>query len=237
MKPEEAVKYLERKGFKITWSWRESLDYANNRSFVVAKSMNMDVLQTIREDVEKALSEGITFEEYRKNLTPRLEALGWWGKKVVDGKMVQLGSPWRLKTIYRTNLQSSYMSGRWKMQEENKEDRPVLEYVAIDDDVTTPVCQALNGVRRPVDDPFWNTNYPPNHFNCRSRVRALTKEQAEKRGGVTKKIPKMEDPKTGKMVKAKPSEGFNNNPGKKPFEPEKKDYDADIWREGEKLKP
>lgn len=237
MKPEEAVKYLERKGFKITWSWRDSLDYANNRSFVVAKSMNMDVLQTIREDVEKALSEGITFEEYRKNLTPRLEALGWWGKKVIDGETVQLGSPWRLKTIYRTNLQSSYMAGRWKMQEENKEERPILEYVAIDDDVTTPVCQALNGVRRPVDDPFWNTNYPPQHFNCRSRVRALTKEEAEDRGGVTRKIPDMEDPKTGKMVKARPSEGFNNNPGKTPFEPEKKDYDADIWREGEKLKP
>ena len=237
MKPAEAVKYFERKGMKITWDWRETLDEANNLTFQVAKSINMEVLQTIRDDVNKAISEGVTFADYKKNLQPRLMALGWWGKQEIAGKMVQLGSPWRLKTIYRTNLQSGYMAGRWKAQEENKKNRPVLEYVAIEDDVTTPICQALNGVRKPVDDPFWNTNYPPNHFNCRSRVRALTEEQSEKRGGVTTKKLEMKDEKTNKMVPAKPAKGFNHNPGKAPYKAETKGIDPDIKKLGEKLKP
>ena len=32
------------------------------------------------------------------------------------------------------------------------------------------------------DDPFWATHYPPNGWNCRCRVRPLTKSQVEARG-------------------------------------------------------
>jgi hypothetical protein len=36
---------------------------------------------------------------------------------------------------------------------------------------TTALCSSLNGVRKPADDEFWDTYYPPNHFSCRSTVR------------------------------------------------------------------
>ena len=34
----------------------------------------------IREMVQKALEEGITFHEFQKELRPKLKSKGWWGE-------------------------------------------------------------------------------------------------------------------------------------------------------------
>jgi len=41
---------------------------------------------------------------------------------------------------------------------------------------------AMNGTLLHRDNSFWNTNYPPNGWNCKCKVRAYSKQQAEKRG-------------------------------------------------------
>ncbi|PXB81458.1 phage head morphogenesis protein, partial [Pseudomonas aeruginosa] len=85
---------------------------AHDRAFTVAKAMRLDVLSDIREALERALQEGKTLKQFIEELQPVLERQGWWGRQVlVDGdgnaELVQLGSPYRLKTIYQTNLQSA----------------------------------------------------------------------------------------------------------------------------------
>ena len=71
-----------------------------------------------------------------------MQALGWWGK---DERGVQLGSPHRLSTIFRTNAQTNYMEGRWRGLMENVDNRPCIEYVAILDSRTRPRHRPLNG--------------------------------------------------------------------------------------------
>jgi len=170
LKPEAAIKYFESKGFAITWDWRAQITLNNAQAFTVAKAMKMDVLMDIRGMVNNALNEGTTFQTFKKELKPMLQARGWWGKKEVTGpdgrKVVQLGSPHRLKTIYETNTQSAYNAGRWRAQEANKENRPFLKYVAVMDAATREEHAAMNDTVKPVDSPFWNTYYPPNDFNC-----------------------------------------------------------------------
>jgi len=239
--PEKAIAYFKSKGFKFGWNWFETLDSAHNQVFTVAKAMRMDILKDIRLELDKGLANGTTFEQFKKDLKPKLQAKGWWGKKEVMGpagrQTVQLGSPHRLRTIYNTNVASSYNAGRWKQQFENRDDRGYLMHVDIIDDVTRPMGRALNGTVYPIDSPHWDSWYPPNEFNDRGVVRALTKEQSDVRKGQsveTQKALKKEGLKTAKDFKG-PAEGFNNNPGKVQWTPKKADYPADIWKEGQAL--
>jgi SPP1 gp7 family putative phage head morphogenesis protein len=49
-----------------------------------------------------------------------------------------------------------------------------LEYSAILDGRTTDLCRELDGRIYPSDSDVWNTYRPPNHFNCRSLLIAVT---------------------------------------------------------------
>ncbi len=187
LEPKAAVEYLTGKGYAITWDWQQMLDEAHDKAFTVAKAMRLDLLSDIRASLEKALQEGQTLKQFIADLQPTLEAQGWWGKQViVDGKggaeLVQLGSPRRLRTIYQTNLQSSYMAGRKSAMEEATDTHPYWQYVAILDGRTRPSHRAMSGEVYRHDDPIWLAIYPPNGFNCRCRVVALSAAAVKRRG-------------------------------------------------------
>jgi uncharacterized protein with gpF-like domain len=178
LKPAAAVAFLKRKGMTFSWKWTDTWQEAHNNAFTVAKAMRLDVLQDIRDMVQKAIDEGITFETFKKELQPRLEEKGWWGKKWIGGgegaaQEVQLGSVRRLKTIFDTNLQTSYMAGRRQGQLATIETMPYWEYIHPPiAKVPRPEHAALNGVVLPAADPFWQTHYPPNGWGCHCHVRA-----------------------------------------------------------------
>jgi len=187
MPPKDAVSYFRSKGYEISDRWQEVWAEAHAKAFTVAKAMRMDVLTSIRAEVDKALAEGITERQFIDHLTPRLKALGWWGKQTwVDtqgtARNVQLGSPHRLKLIYRQNLQTAYMAGRYRRQLSASRTHPYWMYVAVMDSRTRPAHAALNGRVFRWDDPIWQYLYPPNGWGCRCRVRMLTARQVERMG-------------------------------------------------------
>ena len=204
--PERAIKYLKDKGYKFSWNWEEIWQDAHKKSFTVAKVMRKDILDDIREVVEKSMNDGLTLQQFKKELEPKLKNKGWWGiisgtseevrdelikRKLISDKniipdsvepiTIHLGSPWRLKTIYRTNIQTAYMAGRYKEQIDNTENRPYFQYVAVMDRRTRPAHAQLNGRVFKYDDEFWNSFYPPNGWGCRCRVRALSEDNLKER--------------------------------------------------------
>jgi SPP1 gp7 family putative phage head morphogenesis protein len=189
LEPASAIAYLTAKGYAITWHWQDLLDQAHDQAFTVAKAMRLDLLSDIRAALETALQQGQTLKQFTANLQPTLQAQGWWGKPIIvdsqgAAEHVQLGSPRRLKTIYQTNLQSAYMVGRKASMEQTANTQPYWMLIAILDGKTRPSHRALHGQVFRHDDPIWQTIYPPNGFNCRCRVVALT-EAALKRRGLT----------------------------------------------------
>ena len=182
--PEDAISYLEKKGFKIGWDWHETLDNAHSKAFTVAKIARMDLLQDIRQSLITAMQKGQTLEQWKANITPTLQEKGWWGKKTVinpEGREqeVQLGSPRRLRTIYDTNMQSAFAAGRYKAMLASAEARPYWEWRHIT--ISNPRKQhvALNGRLFRFDDPFWNVAYPPSEWGCKCRVIARSAREVE----------------------------------------------------------
>ncbi|MDR0996759.1 MAG: minor capsid protein [Zoogloeaceae bacterium] len=209
MPPKEAVAYLAAKGYVFSGDWEEVWQEAHRKAFTVAQVARQDILRDIRQAVEKALAEGQTAAWFERELTQALKAKGWWGKEAhiePDGEIrqVQLGSPRRLETIYRTNTQTAYMAGRYKTQVENAEDRPYWKYVAVMDSHTRRSHAAMNGKIFRWDDPIWQSCYPPNGFGCRCRVMALSEDdlaggQVESSAGKMGKTLKLVSRRTGEM--------------------------------------
>ncbi|RIK92480.1 MAG: hypothetical protein DCC73_11900 [Proteobacteria bacterium] len=170
--PEEAVKFFRDKGYAFSFNWKDMWQEEHGRAFTVAKAMRLDILQDIRQSVDKALADGITFEQFRKELTPILQKKNWWGRQTMtDPKtgetiMAQLGSPRRLRIIYDTNLRMARAAGRWEAAQRLKKRRPFLRYTAVLDSRTRPEHRAWHNTVLPVDHPFWQTHYPPNGWNC-----------------------------------------------------------------------
>jgi len=53
-----------------------------------------------------------------------------------------------------------------------------LEYSAVLDGRTTDFCNYMDGRTYKVDSPVWDTHTPPNHFNCRSILVAVTQRDS-----------------------------------------------------------
>ncbi|MCD6314072.1 minor capsid protein [Providencia rettgeri] len=187
LEPALAVDYFRSKGYDITWNWQEANTASHAKAFTVAKAARLDILETIRAETDRAISQGITEHEFKQNLTPRLQEQGWWGKQVIvdsDGgaEMVQMGSPSRLSTIYRTNVATAYQAGRYQQQLASVETHPYWQYIAILDGRTRKSHAAMHGRVFRYDDPIWDKLYPPNDWGCRCRVRALTEAQVKRMG-------------------------------------------------------
>lgn len=168
------------------WNWHDTLAHQHASSFVVARMAEGDLLKAVHTSLTRAQKEGWSFERWSKSITPELKSAGWWGKQEKlnpkTGKMelVQLGSPRRLKTIYRTNMRVSMMAAHYESMKEASKLLPLWRYVAVLDERTRPSHAALHNKVFPHDHPFWDTHFPPNGWMCRCTVVAESATSLER---------------------------------------------------------
>lgn len=162
----EALKYARSRNVVLPEEFYLLDLKTRHYSATVSRLASIDQIKTVLELVNKSTEDGSTFDEF---------------KKLIAKEGIEL-SDHHLANIYRTNMQMAYAHGRWAQQQANKESRPYLMYVAINDSRVRPTHLKLNNIIRHIDDPFWTLYYPPWDFMCRCHVIALTKKQAEKYG-------------------------------------------------------
>lgn len=226
--PEEAVAYFKAKGYSLppSFDWRDVWQNAHATSFTVAKSAGFDILKDVHSAVLKVQSEGRTFDQFKKDLTPILQEKGWWGRKELldpltgEKSMAQLGSPRRLRIIYDTNLRMNHAAGEWAKIERTKQFAPFLRYVAIRDGRTRPLHRRWSGTVLPVDHPWWKTHYPPNGWRCRCTTQQLSQADLDEFGYQASPDPEDElipwtNDRTGEvlMTPVGVDPGFAYNPG------------------------
>lgn len=233
--PEQIVNWYRSKGLQITWNWWDLWQDVHNQYFTVAKVMRLDLLQDLKDHVNKIFESGITYEQFKRNLEPILRSKGWWGKvKASDvpgydpasgidpDKIVQLGSPHRLKTIYRVNSSVAYNSQRYKSQWANRESRPYWWYLQLQRETKRKSHEKFHDKVFLATDPIWDKIYPPNGWYCMCSVRALTKTEFEER-----KL-KLYDGSEFDFNDNNIPEEWLYNPGKTAFKPDLNKYDNEF---------
>jgi len=244
LEPADAVAHLRGKGAAVTGSWTDWLDGQHARAFTVANVAKLDVVTDIQDSLVKALKDGQTLEQWRDGLIPTLRNKGWWKR---DGTAAQLAAagrvdaatgeiakglnPYRLSNIYRGNMQSAYMAGRYQQMVAQASSRPYWEYVAVMDRKTRPAHAAMHGRIFRFDDKGWSVFYAPCGHGCRCRVRSYSQRDMDRRGlkvsstegklhqvevplrgGLTTRVTRYTEPGMGKPGYMQPDPGFDNNP-------------------------
>lgn len=193
--PEEAVNFFRQKGYRIGFDHRDVWQQEHQAAFTVAKAMQLDLLEEIREQVNAALELGTTFADFKADLMPKLARRGWWGKALMDDpltgetKEVQLGSPRRLKVIYDTNLRTAHAEGQWQRIQETKDALPYLMYDHTPSAHERKEHAAWDGLVLPADDAWWQAHYPVKAWGCKCRVIQLGQRQLDRLGATVGTAP------------------------------------------------
>jgi uncharacterized protein with gpF-like domain len=174
------------------------------KAFTVTGVARMDMIEDVQAGIDAALEQGITLRDF---------------KKMVG----DIGLPeYRMDTIFTTNVQGAYNTGRIKQQTDPDvlARRPYWQFLHTPGQKNPrPDHEAHDGEVYRADDPFWDVWYPHqgslgNWYNCKCRVRTLSDFELEELG-----------------VEVQPPTGAPRDPGelaKKTWEPDLDKYPDDL---------
>ena len=100
-----------------------------------------------------------------------------------------------LETEQQAAFRQSQSVAQWGDIKQDEDVFPYLQYSTVKDARVRPDHKEQDGIIKRVDDPFWNTWFPPNDWNCRCIVIQL--ESAKVTKGI---FPKNENPVFGTNV-------------------------------------
>ena len=170
----EQINYFRKKLDLPTESYADIYGAEHDHAFVVAGANRLDMVADFRKAVDKAIADGTTLEEFRRDFDDIVAKYGW---------QYHGGRDWRSRIIYDTNLHASYQAGRYEQQQEMKQLRPYWEYRHRDGQKhPRPEHEAWDGLVLHCDDPWWQTHYPVNAYGCKCTVFAHSKRSLERRG-------------------------------------------------------
>ena len=195
---QEAIKSFIDKTPILYETIEEITEEVRAHSFWLKKSTDLEMTSKLFENMKKSLETGTTFKQWVKDSKETVEKLGL-GKQ-----------GYYLENVYRTNMFSQYSIGNYKQLKEDEEFFPYWQYHAIEDNRTTSICRTLNGKIFKSDNPFWDIYYPPNHYQCRSTVICLSKDDMKEYGY---KVSKYDETMTGEELGS-----FKGNPANRYWE-------------------
>lgn len=156
---DDAIRFLRQKAAVPTKSWRDVWDGAHSKMFMVAGANSQAIVEDFQSSIAKALEQGTTLEDFRKDFDQIIKRHGW-SYKGARG--------WRTQTIFETNLRAAYAAGRYAQltRPDTLATFPFWQYNHSGAIHPRLEHKAWDGLCFAADDPFWITNYPPNGFRC-----------------------------------------------------------------------
>ncbi|WP_149867832.1 PBECR2 nuclease fold domain-containing protein [Cellvibrio sp. PSBB023] len=179
----EQIEFFRRKLNLPTQSWTDIYREQNDWAFVVAGANRNAIVSDFRTAIENVIAEGGTLEDFRKDFDRIVTTHGW----SYNG-----GRNWRSRVIYETNLNSSYMAGRYQQMLAVSERRPFWRYVHSGSENPRHDHLSWNNLVLRFDNPWWQTHYPPCGWGCDCGVQALNERDMKSMGLQLGEAPPME---------------------------------------------
>lgn len=220
---QEQIDFFTQKEVRPSATWLDITKGDHDRAFIIAGAKDRAMLADFQSAIAKAMKDGTTLQAFRKDFDGIVAKHGWTYNGVRG---------WRTRTIFETNIRTSYMAGRLKQMRDPAvlKARPYWQYrhgQTRKPKIPRDEHLAWDGLILPADDPFWDQHFPPNGFGCSCGVRTLSQRDLERLGKTepdqsppTLMEPRL-DPQTGKLVEhpAGIDHGFDYQPG-------------DLWERG-----
>jgi len=157
-------------------------------SKVIPEIANPDFIRALRNNAY-VFSGAKTFQEVRTMSDFLVDENGNFRsfadfKKKAAATFDQFNKNW-LRTEMTQAHNTAEAAAKWQQFEKEKEVFPMLRYDTAGDERVRSSHKALDGVIKPVDDPFWNTHAVPNGWNCRCEILQESEAVATPDGDIT----------------------------------------------------
>lgn len=173
----EQIEYLRQKRVKPTRAWTDAMAGDHDRAFVIAGATDVAML----EEFHAAVIEAARTRDYKAfaGEFDRIVAKYGWS---YNG-----GREWRIRTIFETNIRTSYMAGRLRQMRDPEVVKilPYWEYIHADTRVPLkprPEHVAWDRLVLAWNDPWWDVHFPPNDWRCSCGVEAVSEDQLKRMG-------------------------------------------------------
>jgi SPP1 gp7 family putative phage head morphogenesis protein len=171
--PVEAIALFRDKVPMTTQAFGQLTEAYRARAFTIAGQETARAVAVVQGWLDQVLARGLTMRDFLAGLEEAADAGG-----------ITAVNPYHAETVFNTNIQTAYNAGRWEMYHapEVAEAFPFFQYHTVGDDRVRPAHAAMDGFIARRDDPVWDEWWPPNGFNCRCTVTAISIEEAEAKG-------------------------------------------------------
>jgi len=175
--PEEVINIFRNLGVYPS-NPAELMQTAQKKAFSLAIANESSIARQFQSSLTRAISKGVSQSAWVADVQ----------KNLIPGLGLNEQKDYYLKTVYRNNTSSAFAAGQYSAYQDDymKERFPAWQYCAVDDVHTRTEHEKNDGVILPIDDPWWDDNYPPNGHNCRCYVIQIYKDDLK---GLKKKKP------------------------------------------------
>ncbi len=176
-----AAEFFMQKVNLPTARWDDLWQGQHARAFVVAGATRDALLTDLRRAVEDAIVHGGSYDSFKADFEDIVARHGWTGW---TGEETEAGRDWRARTIWQTNLSTAHAAGRYQQMTDPDTLAHMPYWQYRHNSITNPREEHVgwDGLVLRWDDPWWQTHYPPNGWNCRCDVRPVSERMLRNMG-------------------------------------------------------
>lgn len=172
----EQQTFFRRKLVLPSERWDDILRDQHDKAFIVAGATKADLVADLKGSIQKVIDEGKSIQWFRENFAQIVQKYGWAD---FTGSDTPGGVAWRTRTIYTTNLKTSYAAGRYAQMTDPDvlRARPYWRYRHRTIENPRLEHKSWNDLVLPAQHPWFNTHYAPNGFGCNCIIDAINERQ------------------------------------------------------------